>query len=198
MDKVLIIITGGPGTGKSHMTREITQQIPNLTVLSYDSIKEKNFDIFGYDNEEQKYVLNEFSLEEFYLQLQKEMWMGRKLLIEYPFYQRHVKRLKQLAKTYEYKVLTIHLYGDLKVIYERGIRRDTKDKRHPGHLTDKYHIENYVSEKFEKSQPITYDQFCEMMAKKKYDIQLGETIDVDVTDIPAISYKEVIDRLLSL
>lgn len=49
----------------------------DIVKISYDEIKEKNWDIFGFDNEKQKDRLNWWSLEEFYLTIQKRMWENR-------------------------------------------------------------------------------------------------------------------------
>lgn len=195
MDKILVIITGGPGTGKSYMTGQILRNIDGLTVLSFDEIKEKNFDIYGYDDRMQKDRLNAFSMEEFYLKLQKQMWLSECILIEYPFYQRHKPRLTELIDTYGYRAITIHLYGELKTIYDRGAARDSNDDRHLGHLTSSYHIETYRPEELVWDAAMTYEQFCEMYQEKDYDIKIGEDIQVDVTDIPAIPYEEVLERI---
>ena len=87
--KALVIVTGGPGTGKSYAATKIKEAIPGLTTISYDEIKEKEFDRFGFDNEKEKERLNWFSLEEFYLTLRYHMWLEEDVMIEYPFYQRH-------------------------------------------------------------------------------------------------------------
>ena len=63
--KTLIIVTGGPGTGKSYAAARIQHRFQDLVPLSYDSIKEKEWDRFGFDNAEQKARLNRFCLEEF-------------------------------------------------------------------------------------------------------------------------------------
>lgn len=197
-EKMIIIITGGPGTGKSYMSKEIIKSVPDLTVLSYDSVKEKNFDIFGFDNEVQKNALNGFSLEEFYLTLQKNMWLSKKILIEYPFYQRHAGRLREVADTYGYRILTVYLYGDLRTIYERGIKRDIGENRHPGHLVSEYHKETYDSASCVRIKPVGYEGFCRMMEEKDYHIRLGEVIDVDVTDVSSIPYANVIEKIMEI
>ena len=71
----------------------------DLNVRYSTQIKEKNWDIFGFDNEKQKDRLNWFSLEEFYLTIQKRMWENKTILIEYPFYQRHKPKLQELLES---------------------------------------------------------------------------------------------------
>lgn len=173
----VIIVTGGPGTGKSYAAGRILDAIEDLTVLSYDKIKELEWDRFGFDNKEQKDRLNWFSLEEFYLSLQKLMWENKTVLIEYPFYQRHREQLASLIGQYRYRAITILLQGDWRVIYERGLNRDRDQThtRHPGHLTNTYHIERALSpEDVIPDAVLTYEQFRADIDRKNYDIQLGD------------------------
>ena len=60
----MLIFTGGPGTGKSGTARRFLEYLGNedIVKISYDEIKEKNWDIFGFDNEKQKDRLNWWSL----------------------------------------------------------------------------------------------------------------------------------------
>lgn len=197
-DNTIILVTGGPGTGKSYASKQILEQIEDLSLLSYDKIKEIEWDRFGYDNAAQKDRLNWFSLEEFYLTLQKMMWEGKTILTEYPFYQRHRDKLAELIEAYHYRAITVLLYGDWEVIYRRGIDRDKSqdEKRHPGHLTNFYHIENGVApEDIIPDSMLTYEEFRENIDKKNYDVQLGETIYIDVTDFTKVDYEKVFKRI---
>ena len=194
--KTLIIVTGGPGTGKSYAARQLENEIENLTVLSYDSIKEQEWDRFGFDNAAQKSRLNQFCLEEFYLILQKMMWEEKTILIEYPFNHRHKDALAALIDQYHYQAITLYLYGDWKVIYERGLTRDKKDSRHPGHLTYNYHIEKAVKpEDIIPDAVLTYEQFRADIDRKIYDIRLGSTIPVDVTDFALVDFENIFDEI---
>lgn len=195
MVKTIIIVTGGPGTGKSHMAAEIVKRLDRIAALSYDRIKETNFDKFGFDNKEQKEELNRFSLEEFYLSLRKQMRTGNHILTEYPFYQVHRERLSGLIEEYGYSAYTVYLYGDTDAIYQRGIRRDHESKRHPGHLMNRYHKEDYRQECLGFDAVPSYEQFCRMMETKDYNIMLGKIIPVDVTDIAAISCDWIVSQI---
>lgn len=194
--RTLIIVTGGPGTGKSYAAARIKESIEGLTILSYDVIKEKNFDLYGFDNEEQKAELNEFGLEEFYLCVKKAMWNSETIMIEYPFYQKHKPKLETLIKEYDYNAVTVYLYADLRTVYERGAARDNNGARHPGHLTNSYHIETYKgAEDFVADALLTFEEFEDQIKKKNYDIQLGHTIPVDVTEFKNIDYGKVIREI---
>lgn len=193
----MLIVTGGPGTGKSYAAAKIEDEIAGFTKLSYDDIKEKNWDIFGFDNQEQKEALNRFGLEEFYLHIRKSMRNGETLLLEYPFYQYHKPRLEELAKEYGYLAVTLYLYGDLKTVYERSIHRDQGGKRHPGHLTAYYHKEEMEQDgKTAEDAVPGYETFCKWMRERDYNIQIGHTIAVDVTDFGKIDYGSIIEEIL--
>lgn len=194
----LIIITGGPGTGKSYAAELLHTQIENLEILSYDEIKEAAFDRFGFDNVAQKERLNRFSLEEFYLTLQKMMYLQKTILIEYPFCQKHQKRLNDLIKEYHYRAITILFYGNWETIYRRKQERDRNilSKRHPGHLTDTYHAEAEATlQSIVQNHSFTFESFLDEISKKNYDIQLGISIYVDVTDLSKISYETILRQI---
>lgn len=192
----MIIVTGGPGTGKSYTAAKIEEMTEGLTKLSYDAVKEKNWDTFGFDNKKQKEALNGFALEEFYLYVRKAMRASGTLLLEYPFYQYHKPRLEELAKEYGYNVITVYLYGDSKTVYERSVKRDHGGKRHPGHLTDCYHKEEYSEEEPAAVDAVPdYEGFCRWMRERNYNIGLGHTIAVDVTDFTRIDYEELIKKI---
>ena len=198
--RTLIIFTGGPGTGKSGTAQRFLDYLGDdeIVKISYDQIKEKNWDIFGFDNEKQKDRLNWFSLEEFYLTIQKRMWENKTILIEYPFYQRHKPKLQELLDESGYDAVTICLYTDMETVYRRGALRDETDSRHPGHLLTCYHRETYHPEQLKSVNRIapTFEEFTAGIAHKEYNIGLGLDILVDVTDFSAISYEEIYQQIV--
>ncbi len=54
----LILIGGYPGTGKTYLSKKIQQRFPIFQMLSLDEMKEENWDLFGFNNLEEKEVLN--------------------------------------------------------------------------------------------------------------------------------------------
>lgn len=198
--RTLIIFTGGPGTGKSGTAERFLQYLNNdeIIKISYDAIKEKNWDVFGFNNKEQKERLNWWCLEEFYLTIQKRMWENRTILIEYPFYQRHKPKLEELINDFGYSVVTVYLYADMKTVYERGVKRDHKDDRHPGHLLEQYHKETYAPEQLNSVSRIEpdYDEFVAGISHKEYNIALGLEIPIDVTDFGNVNYEEIYQKIV--
>ena len=193
--RTLIIVTGGPGTGKSYTAHQILKTFPTLSSLSYDSIKEKEWDRFGFDNAGEKLRLNNFCLEEFYLVLGARMRSGQSLLIEYPFSHRHRDRLWELIRKYHYQAVTVLLEADWSVVYRRFVSRNGRTDRHPGHLTDCYHKGEPIAEGSISAAPLTYEEFRADIDSKLYDIRLGNTVYVDVTDFKTVSYPDMMQKI---
>jgi hypothetical protein len=198
--RTIIIFTGGPGTGKSGTARRFLDYIGNdeIEKISYDEIKEKNWDRFGFDNNRQKDRVNAWGLEEFYLTIQKAMWENKTILIEYPFYQRHKPKLEELIEESGYAAVTIYLYTDMETVYKRGAIRDNGEGRHPGHLLECYHKETYTPALLDSVARIapTYEEFTASIAHKVYDISLGLNIPVDVTDFSTIDYEAIYQKIV--
>ena len=198
---MIYIITGGPGTGKSTMADRLLAYLGgDIVKVSYDDFKEKEWDAFGFDDVGQKKRVNEFALEEFYLTLQKLMWEKRTILIEYPFYQYHRQKLLELVSGYDYHAVTLYLYTDLKTAYERGVLRDDGGGRHPGHLLNRYHIEDFSQDELRSAnrKHQSFEEFKNEIRERNYNIEIGYTIKVDVTDFSRVSYEEIFKRIVSI
>ena len=59
MTKDLIVITGCPGSGKSSFAVRLCKAFPEVELLSYDAVKEQFFDQYGFDDEEEKFIVVE-------------------------------------------------------------------------------------------------------------------------------------------
>lgn len=193
--KTLIIITGGPGTGKSETAKGLLAYLQNdeIVSLSYDAMKEAAWDRLGFDSEEEKKKVNGIALDAFYAILENHMQKEDTILIEYPFYQFHRPPLQRLIKNYGYTAVTIWLHTDLKTAYERGCRRDTGKARHPGHLLNRYHRENFRPEDIASADRhfLSFESFKKSIDGRDYNLALGITIPVDVTDFRNLSYDDI-------
>ncbi|MBS6952547.1 MAG: SIS domain-containing protein [Enterocloster asparagiformis] len=196
MDRTIIIITGSPGTGKSYIADQIKRELGDIEIISYDQIKEKNFDLYGFDSAEQKEELNRLGLEEFYLTLRERMRRSRNILIEYPFFQRHKDRLQRLVDEYGYHAVTIYLYGDSRAIYRRERQRDQGEGRHRGHLVNRYHAgETDGQEAFVSDAVPSYGTYCCLLRERNYNVAIGPTVAVNVTDLAEVSCGQIIRRV---
>lgn len=193
VNRIIIIITGSPGTGKSYIAAQIKRELGDIEIISYDEIKEKNFDRYGFDNAEQKEEVNRLGLEEFYLTLRGRMRCARNILIEYPFFQRHRLRLQKLVDEYAYRAVTLYLYGDIQTIYHRERQRDQRQGRHRGHLVNCYHRDEAGSPEPTVYDAVPgYDDYCRLLRERNYNVAIGHTIAVDVTDLGTVSCEQIV------
>lgn len=186
MSKNLIIVTGGPGSGKTYFAKRIHAAFPSFGLYPYDSLKETFFDKYGFDNLEERARINDKSLTAYYVLLDGLMEKGKDLIIEYPFCHKHEKSLQELVTNHGYKATSIILFGDFHVLYDRWIKRDDNDKeRHPGHLYSRYH-KGIPLDKKDLIKPMDYDEFVRSCKAKDYGIHVGKIIPVDVTDFSSV------------
>lgn len=198
--KTIVVITGPPGTGKSHWAKGIQQSFADVHIFAYDDCKEEFYDRFGLSSREEKAELDARALEAFYRRVEAAMEEGETLVIEYPFNQRHRPRLAEMIERQDYRVITLYLYGDMETLYWRGQHRDGAG-RHPGHLVNVYHKGiTPIPTEAAPDVRLSLRAFLEDCGRKDYDIQLGETISVDVTDLEQVNaiWEETLDAIAAL
>ena len=192
--ETIIIISGGPGTGKSRTAESLKKLLKEdkIISLSYDDMKEAAWDDKGFDNEAEKKERNNEALLAFYDKIGEHMGKGDTLMIEYPFYQYHKGPLEELVERFNYDAITVYLYTDTKTAYERGVKRDGGN-RHPGHLLNHYHKETYHKgdELLADRHFLTYEQFLDFIDGRDYNVSIGRTIAVDVTDFSKFSIEDI-------
>ena len=178
----LIILTGYPGSGKSHMAGTVQRAFPGLRTLAYDTLNEAWFDREGFDGEAEKKSLTDRCLEAFWRQLDEAMAEGDDLLIEYPFCRKHVPALKKVIAAQGYQPVTVVLTGDPAVLWARFAQRDGEGGRHLGHLCSTYHLHG------EKvlAPRLTLEEYTEDCRKKNYFIGLGPMVVIDMTDFSTV------------
>lgn len=190
MNGALIIVTGPPGSGKTSFAERIHMHFSDFTFLSYDTVKEDFFDMYGFNNLQEKDLLNARSLEEFYHVVDEKMQFQTKLLIEYPFCKKHEKELRGLVSRYKYPCVTVILSGSFDILYMRSINRDMTVKRHPGHLAKCYHKNKAVLPE-DMISMVTLETFKDTCIKKNYNIRVGSSLIVDVNDYKEIDYNRI-------
>ena len=180
----LIIITGAPGSGKSHLAGLVLGRYPALELISYDAMKETYFDRFGFDNVTEKNALMDRCLGDFFRLVEKELAEGKNVLIEYPFCRKHVPSLQTVLERTSAQPCTVVLYGDWATLWERQNRRDEAPDRHLGHLCDVYH--KGAPGRRRRLMPL--DEFRSSCIEKDYYIDLGDSVHIEVTDFSRIDY----------
>lgn len=198
MKKYLILLAGSPATGKSYLISQLMEKLSPTVLITPDDIKETLADNVGFDNLSQKAEL-EVDVWQFYYQLlDSYMRMGKRyVLSEYPFSDKQKMKLKILAATYQYEVITIRLDADFETLWQRRQKRDVQLDRHLSHIMSHYHFGDKLDDRSKADNHITRDAFLDIVTKRAYNqFQLGKLFELDVTDFSKVDYPTFINRLV--
>lgn len=193
----LILLAGYPGAGKSYVCNLILNKNIGYILLSQDNIKEKLFDEYGFNNQEEKDILIERSRNEWYQKIEEEMKKDSKIILDYPFSYKQFDILTNLSKKYDYEVLTIRLVGDMEVLFERRVKRDMRPDRHLGHMSTIYHKGDYLEDHSKANDFITKEGFYDICKSRAYgNFCIGDLIELDVTDFSKVDYNSMIEQVV--
>ena len=198
MKKYLILLAGSPATGKSYLISQLMEKLSPTVLITPDDIKETLADNVGFDNLSQKAEL-EVDVWQFYYQLlDSYMRMGKRyVLSEYPFSDKQKMKLKILAATYQYEVITIRLDADFETLWQRRQKRDVQLDRHLRHIMSHYHFGDKLDDRSKADNHITRDAFLDIVTKRAYNqFQLGKLFELDVTDFSKVDYPTFINGLV--
>lgn len=178
--KYAIIITGDLAAGKS----TLASRLSGITEVSYfckDNLKEVLADEVGFSNREENKRLSYAAFGVMYLIAQQFIQTSNNIILESNFRQNELDLLKEIFEKNNYKVFTIVLEGDLKILYERYVYRNEYENRHFAHYTFGTYgeYEQYVMESRNRNFP-------------------GETYRIDTTDLSTISYDSINKMLIYL
>ena len=131
--KKLIIITGELATGKSTLADRIAKR-RGIPRFRKDDLKEILADNIGFADREQNRKLSVVAVKLMDNLLEVICATDGDLILEANFRQEEYDHLTCLARKRGYKVLTISMTGDDRVLYERYAQRSGAG-RHSSHLT---------------------------------------------------------------
>lgn len=184
MEKVLILIAGMPGVGKTRFANYLSEKL-QIALICKDKLKEIIWDKVHYDTsirtESKIYAGLAYDLSFYFC----EMLMGtsQPVIFESNFTKLGGDIFQPMVQKYGYKVINILFDGDSQVIHKRFVERDKTSERHPGLVSNGFFDDFEV---FEKAA-----QAC---GGFKY----GDVIiNVDATDFSKISYDDLVEKVLS-
>lgn len=196
MTKVLVLLAGAPGTGKSYTGNIIRQRFPELINTPLDMFKEHVYDEIGFDNLEQKDQMDEEARQRFYRAVDYLMRRGVAILGDYPFSYKQKPHLEHLAKEHGYKVVTVRLEAPLEVLYQRQRDRDKEEPRHLGHLMNHYHRGDVLTATTKLDGMPSFVVFAARMQDRGYaEFELGHLIRLDVSDYAKIDYPQLLQQI---
>lgn len=196
MDKILILLAGLPGTGKTYLCNMINETLGPLSVLSPDELKEQCFDIYGYRNLIEKQSVEKMAWKKYYEVMKEKMDIGENIISDYPFSGKQMPYFQQLTDKYRYKVITVRLTADLDILFERQRKRDLDASRHLSHIVTSYQKGDQLANRNEADNLLTYEEFIERCTTRGYDsFKLGKLFEVDVTDFTRVNYFNLLEGI---
>ncbi|WP_067143420.1 AAA family ATPase [Oceanivirga salmonicida] len=191
--KKLILVCGRPGTGKTYIAKKISERDSKIKLISYDDLKEKNYDEYGFDNIEEKEKLNLITLKEFLFIVEKNMILGNDIISEYPFSYKQKNILEKLSNIYGYKNYTVRLIADENILLKRIVERDTKyNGRHLGHIVSKYHKGITKVDRKNADYLFNRERFTKICKERDYDnFKLGDLYEIDTTTFENLEMNKI-------
>jgi predicted kinase len=197
MDKVLILLAGFPGTGKTYLSQFIQEKLGEFYMLSEDELKEHYCDVYGYNDLEEKQVIEKIAWAKYYEIMEQQMQAGSKIMSDYPFSQKQKPYIRQLVERYGYRVVTIRLIADLDILFERQKKRDLDPLRHLSHIVTSYQKGDKLPDRSKADHLLTYKEFIKRCTTRGYDtFELGKLYEVDVTDYSKVDYSKLLEEIL--
>lgn len=196
MDRVLILLAGLPGTGKTYLSNILKDFFGAFHMLSQDDLKEYYCDLYGYNNLEEKREVEKTAWAKYYEIMEQQMQAGSNIISDYPFSQKQKPHIQKLAEGYGYRVLTIRLIADLDVLFERQKKRDLDPTRHLSHIVTSYQKGQELADRSKADNLLTYEEFIKRCTTRGYDtFELGKLYEVDVTDYTKVNYSKLLEEI---
>ncbi|MEH7309009.1 AAA family ATPase [Neobacillus drentensis] len=196
MDKVLILLAGLPGTGKTYLSQIIKEKLGEFYMLSQDEWKEHYCDLYGYNDLEEKQVIEKIAWAKYFEIMEQQMQASSKIMSDYPFSQKQKPYIRQLVERYDYRVVTIRLVADLDILFERQKKRDLDPTRHLSHIVTSYQKGDQLADRSKADQLLPYEEFINRCTTRGYDtFELGKLYEVDVTDYSKVNYSEWLEEI---
>lgn len=196
MDKVLILLAGLPGTGKTYLSNIIQRKLGTFYKLSLDNLKEYYFDMYGFHNLKEKQDIEKIAWAKYYEIMEQQMQVGNNMMSDYPFSQKQKPHIKKLVEKYGYDVVTIRLIADLEVLFDRQKKRDLDPTRHLSHIVNSYKKGDFLSNRRNADNLLTYEEFINRCTTRGYDtFELGKLFEVDVSDFTKVNYSMLVEEV---
>ena len=117
--KRLLILTGDVAAGKSTFA-EILSKRYQTNVFYKDKIKEVLGDVIGFSNREENLKLSDAAVQLMIRTFEEFAKLEKSLILEANFHKRELQQLQDIAKTYDYEVMTLVLEAVGGVMYWKG------------------------------------------------------------------------------
>lgn len=155
--RTLIIITGLSGSGKTTLAEALGKGF-GLEVVAFDDFKVKEYENYGFMNEDERLALQAAAKEKFEHGIRARMLADLTFIVEYPFRSYWQEFFDSVARKYNYKLLVINCNTrDFEELWESKIRRDNNPEVRPECLV----ADAYIKDKLCIRADISSSEFKE-------------------------------------
>lgn len=189
-----ILVSGMPASGKSKFAEYLCKEL-ELPMMSKDKIKELLYDTVGFNSRSEKVALGNGSMEILYYFAESMMSIQQPFILENNFENISKHGIEALLSKYSYTPINVRFGGDLRIIYERFIKRNLSSERHLGHVLNSCYP---PKEPIRLSQPsMEFDAFVRLVKERgMLDFSVGGiVIDVNTSDFGHVNYYSIISDL---
>lgn len=180
-DPVLVMISGAPATGKTHLARLIAESL-DVVVFQKDVIKETLFDTLGEDDREWSRMLGTATFALLRHLVESHLKARRSVLVESNFQRRYEGPwVAKMQERYGARVLELYCHADMDTVLSRVALRAGTDERHSGHGPGDVAVRE-LRENYQHYGPVTDG---------------NGLVTIDTTDFEAVDYAAIVDRVRS-
>ncbi len=131
---LVVIITGHPGSGKTHLGRWLSDEL-KLPFFGKDNFKDIIFDNLGYSDKAWSLKASATTHRIVDYLLDEELRTGHSLIVEGNFKPEiDNERFAKLRQTYDFQCVQILCWAQGDVLFERFIARQNTPERNAGHV----------------------------------------------------------------
>jgi len=145
----LILVLGLPGSGKTTLARQISQEL-GLPLLVKDDLKVMLFDVYGWKDREESQKAGTASYKIMDYIIEEQLRHGNSLIVESTFSPMHEDaKFKKWQEKYSAKYAQVYCYADADSIRRRFRERAAIDHRHVSHIEGEgglQNVENYIQQ----------------------------------------------------
>ena len=178
---VLVMISGAPGTGKTHLARLLAGSL-HVVVFQKDAIKETLFDTLGQDDLEWSRMLGTAAFALLRHLVESHLKAGQSVVVESNFQRRYEGPWVDLMRErYNARVLELHCHADMETVLARVARRAGTDERHSGHGPGAVSVRE-LRDSYQHYGPVTDG---------------NGLLTIDTTDFAAVDYADLVEHVRS-
>ena len=159
----LIVFTGGLATLKTTLSKQISKDL-GILCLNKDDLKAVLVDHIGFQNREENKKLSVATVQAMIEISHQAKLAGQNIIIEANFKAHELKDILNKSGFSKQEIITIFLYGNPKVLYDRYVQR--QHTRHIAHTS---------------TGLLSYETFEASLKEHRLEDALGKIINYDTT-----------------